>query len=115
VGVITENWRQVALQPATLLAILDGLDGQVGLCADFGNYRGAGKYDDLRLILPRAETVHAKADFPAAGQPDTADFGRCLDLARGAGFAGEYVLIFDGPGDERASLARMAEMVRPYL
>lgn len=115
VGVITENWRQLALHPATLLAILDRLDGRVGLCADFGNYRGAGKYDDLRLILPRAETVHAKADFPAAGQLDAADFGRCLDLARAAGFAGEYVLIFDGPGDERASLAQMAGTVRPYL
>jgi hypothetical protein len=43
------------------------------------------------------------------------DFCRCLDLARAAEFAGHYVLIFDGPGDERASLAQMAEVVRPYL
>jgi sugar phosphate isomerase/epimerase len=112
---VTENWRQLAMDPATLLAILDRLEGRVGLCADFGNWRGPGKYDDLRRILPRAETIHAKAGYPAAGQPDTADFGRCLDLARAAGFAGDYVLIFDGPGDERASLRQMAAIVGPYL
>lgn len=115
VRAITENWRQLALAPETLLAILDAAEGRVGLCADFGNYKGAGKYDDLRQILPRAETIHAKADYLEAGRPDADDFGRCLDLARDAGFAGEYVLIFDGPGDERASLAQLAEMVRAYL
>jgi sugar phosphate isomerase/epimerase len=115
VRVITENWRQLALAPEALVTILDGLDGQVGLCADFGNYRGAGKYADLQRILPRAETIHAKADYPAAGQPNAADFHRCLNLAREAGFAGEYVLIFDGPGDERASLAQLSQLVQPYL
>lgn len=115
VRVITENWRQTALDPDALLAILGALDGRVGLCADFGNYKGPGKYDDLRRILPRAETIHAKADFPAAGRMDAADFARCLDLARESGFDGDYVLIFDGPGDERASLAQIAEAVRPYL
>jgi sugar phosphate isomerase/epimerase len=115
VGVITENWRQLALRPADLLAILDGLDGAVGLCADFGNYRGPGKYDDLRAILPRAGSIHAKAEFPRAGELEREDFTRCLDLAREAGFAGPYVLIFDGPGDEWASLDQMAGVVRPYL
>jgi sugar phosphate isomerase/epimerase len=112
---ITENWRQLAMAPEALVTILDALDGRVGLCADFGNYRGEGKYDDLRLIVPRAETIHAKANYPAAGQPDAADFHRCLDLARDAGFAGDYVLIFDGPGDERAGLHQLAQLVQPYL
>jgi sugar phosphate isomerase/epimerase len=115
VRVITENWRQLAMDPATLLTVLDGLGDRVGLCADTGNYKGPTKYDDLRRIIPRAETIHAKADYPVAGQMDDADFRRCLDLARATGFSGDYVLIFDGPGDELASLAEMAEVVRTYL
>lgn len=115
VEVITENWRQLAMPPRDLLAILDGTGEAVGLCADFGNYRGPAKYDDLQTILPRASSIHAKANYPQAGQPDLDDFRRCLDLARAAGFTGAYVLIFDGPGDERASLSQMAVVVGPYL
>lgn len=115
VMVITENWRRLTLAPAELLAILDGLKGQVGLCADFGNYAGPGKYDDLAAILPHAGTIHAKATYSAPGLPDETDFRRCLELARAHGFRGAYVLIFDGPGDEIASLAQLREIVQPYL
>lgn len=115
VSVITENWRRLASRPEPLLQVLDGLDGSVGLCADFGNFKGPAKYDDLGRILPHAGTVHAKADFPSAGVMDEADFGRCLDLSRDARFGGEYVLIFDGPGEEIRSLERIAATVRPYL
>jgi len=98
-----------------LLAILDGVGGALGLCADVGNYRGPTRDADLRAILPRAVTVHAKADWRGPGAVDAASFQRRLDLTREAGFAGAYVLIFDDPGDERASLLQLADLVRPYL
>ncbi len=110
VGVLTENWKPLALPPANLLAILDatGAAGAtVGLVADFGNCAGACKHDDLAAILPRATTAHAKAEFDAAGRMDEADFRRCLALVREAGFAGVHVLIFSGPGDEWDGLARI--------
>lgn len=112
VRVLTENWRPLALPPGNLLAILDAAGDAVGLCADFGNCAGAGKYDALRAILPRATTVHAKAEFDAVGRMDDGDFRRCLALAREAGCAGTYVLIFSGPGDEWAGLAQIAATVR---
>ncbi len=116
VSVITENWRPLAVgKPETLLSILDGIGGNVGLCADFGNYTGPGKYDDLKAILPRASSIHAKANYPQAGVMDREDFQRCLDLSREARFDGAYVLIFDGPGDEKTSLAEIATAVGPYL
>ncbi len=115
VGVITENWHALAMSPDVLLTVLDGLEGRVGLCGDFGNYSGPTKYEDLAAILPRAITIHAKADFPRAGEIDMDDFCRCLDLSREAGFEGHYVLIFDGPGEEQPSLRQMAEVVQPYL
>lgn len=115
VGVITENWHVLSMQPRNLLAILDGLDGAVGLCADFGNYRGPTRFDDLAAILPRAVSIHAKADFTAPGAFERDSFDRCLELARRGGFDGTYVLIFDDEGDERGSLLTLAEAVRPYL
>nr|MDQ2732998.1 sugar phosphate isomerase/epimerase [Armatimonadota bacterium] len=99
VDVITENWYALTMRPENLLAILEGLDGHVGLCADFGNYKGPTKYDYLKAILPRATSIHAKAHFTAPGEMDTEDFKRCLDLSWDAKFTGPYVLIFDQEGD----------------
>lgn len=117
-SLLTENWRALAMSPDTLLAILDAASGEVGLVADFGNYKGAGKYGALRAILPRATTIHAHAmaAWMRPGATDAGDLRRCLDLARAAGFAGSYVLIFDGdgPADEWPGIARMAALVREY-
>lgn len=115
VAVITENWRRLGDDPASLLAILDGLDGRVGLCADFGNIPAAARAETLRRLLPSAETIHAKADYLPGGALDAADFTRHLASARAAGFGGEYVLIFSNGGDEWAGLARLADEIRPYL
>ena len=115
VRVITENFRPLTRRPESLLKVLDRGEGEVGLCADFGNFKGSTKYDDLAAILPRADSVHAKAHYPAAGEMDRGDFVRCMDLVRGAGFDGPYSLIFDGPGDEWESLAEIQEVVEAYL
>jgi sugar phosphate isomerase/epimerase len=116
VGLLTENWRPLAMSPDVLLAILDAAGGAVGLCADFGNYKGTGKYDALRAILPRATTIHAHAAaaWLRPGTTDEGDLRRCLDLARETGFAGPYVLILesDGPDDEWSGIARLATIVR---
>lgn len=112
----TENWQNLMSTPQVVLAVLDQLDGAVGLCADFGNWSGPTKYDDLAQIMPRAESCHAKCHFGAPAQPDAADFIRCLDLTRDVGFAGPYTLIYDGPSaDELGGLALERELVRPYL
>jgi sugar phosphate isomerase/epimerase len=115
VRVTTENFRRLTSRADSLLGILDQTEGQVGLCADFGNFGGETKYDELSAILPRADIVHAKADYPAAGQMRRDDFIRCLELSRQAGFDGPYSLIFDGPGEEWPSLAEVQREVSAYL
>jgi len=114
VRVITENFRALTTQPAPLLAILELCEDEVGLCADFGNYKGSGKYDDLAAILPRADSVHAKAYYPEPGKIDQRDFRHCLDLSRTAGFDGPYSLIFDDVGIEWDNLVELREAVKPY-
>ncbi len=115
VRVITENFRRLTRRSGPLLEILNRCEGTVGLCADFGNFSGPTKYDDLAAILPRADSVHAKAHYPAAGQMDQRDFLACLELSRKPGFDGPYSLIFDGPGDEWESLAEIQDVVKAYV
>jgi len=100
VRVMTENFHALTSRPEAVNELLDRLGGEVGLCADFGNYGGPTKYDDLAAILPRADSVHAKAHFSADGVIEAEDFNRCLDLAAEAGFNGPYTLIFEGSQPE---------------
>lgn len=90
----TENWFDLLSTQAAVHELLDRLDGQVGLLADFGNWTGPDKYEGLKSIFPRAEPCHAKASF-ADGQMDEADYGLCVGVAEEAGYTGPYTLIFD--------------------
>jgi sugar phosphate isomerase/epimerase len=114
VSVMTENWFGLLSTPGAVKHLLASVD--VGLCADFGNWSGATKYDDLAAIFPLAESCHAKCSFPAPEQPNREDYERCLHLSRKADFDGPYTLIYDGPGDDEwRGLAIEIEIVSPYL
>jgi hypothetical protein len=95
----TENWFPLLASPAAVMEFLDRCEGTVGLCADWGNWSRPRKYDDLPLILPRAETCHAKLEFTAADQLDEEDAAACIGMTRSSGFAGTYVLVNGGMGD----------------
>ena len=106
VRIITENWLDLLAGPREVNAVLDRLDGAVGLLVDFGNWKGERKYADLAAVFGRAEDTHAKAHFPRVGEMDADDFGRCLAIADAAGYDGPYTLIYEGPdADEWQAIA----------
>ena len=114
VRVITENWFGLLSTPDYVRQLMDAVD--IGLLADFGNWGGHAKYDNLAAILPLAESCHAKCSFNADGQPNSEDYIRCLDLAQAANYRGPYSLIYDGAGtDEWTGLAIENKMVQPYI
>lgn len=116
VRLMTENWFRLLSTPQAVHTLLGRLEGQVGLCLDFGNWSGPGKYQDLAAIAPLAESCHAKAHFSAPAAPDADDYRRCMEITRAAGFRGPYTLIYDGPGDdEPAGIVIERELVLPYL
>jgi len=116
VRVMTENFYSLTSTPQAVLTLLDGLQGEVGLLADFGNWKGTQKYADLAQIFPRAESCHAKCHFSGPGQLDRDDYVHCLELTRAAGFAGPYTLIYDGPSDDEFEGLRLErDIVAAYL
>ena len=116
IRLMTENWFSIFSTPENVMTILDQLDGKVGLCLDFGNWRGEAKYTNLAEIAPLAESCHTKAHFTAPREIDTEDYIQCLELTKNAGFAGPHTLIYDGPGDDEwEGLAIEREVVNPYL
>ena len=116
VRVITENWFDTLGGPKEVEAVLSALAGEVGLLADFGNWKGAGKYAALAAILARAEDTHAKAHFEPGGAMDADDFGRCLAAAADAGYRGPYTLIYEGAGgDEWAAIETERAFLNDFL
>jgi len=116
---VTENWHDLTAGALEVHYLLDRVEG-LGLLADFGNWKGDWKYDALADILPRADDTHAKCGFAGpVGAPasmDSTDYGRCVDLADDAGFAGPYTLIYDGPdADEWAGIAAEDAFIRDRL
>lgn len=100
VRIVTENWFDLLSGPREVKHVRDEVGDNLGLLADFGNWKGPGKYDALREIMPLAEDTHAKCHFPTATDMDADDFGKCVEIAIGAGYAGPYTLIYDGPNDD---------------
>lgn len=111
----TENWFDLLAEPAQVHYLLDKLEGRIGLNGDFGNWDGAHKYDDLRAIMGRAETCHAKGNF-AKGRLDEVDYAQCLQAADEAGYKGPYTLIFDADSpDEWAGIEMEKQFIEELL
>ncbi|MER3496565.1 MAG: sugar phosphate isomerase [Armatimonadota bacterium] len=97
VRVMIENWPPLLNVPSELRELLDQLGGEVGLCADFGNWSDEA---DLASIFPLAETIHAKN----SSDDDGIRFRRLATAARSAGFVGPWVLVASVAGHEWESL-----------
>ncbi len=114
VRVLTENFRSLAWSARNCLRILDALDGSVGLCADIGNCPAEYRVDEFSALAARAESVHVKATYDAAGTPDTDELRQCLDATSAVAFDGPYTLVYDRPGDPWQGLAMLRAIVEPY-
>ncbi len=116
VRLLIENWFDLLPGADEVLWMLDELKGAAGLKLDFNNWKAPHKYAELPRIAGRAESAHAKCVFDAPGQPDEADFTRCLEMLRSTGFSGQYTLIYDGAdADEWAHLDIERAIVKRYL
>jgi len=113
---ITENWFSIASTPESVSQIIDALNGNLGLCLDFGNWQGNTKYAGFEKIAHYAESCHSKAKFEQ-GQLDREDYTRCLDILKAAKFEGPHTLIFDDgePVSEWEGLLIQKEIVESYL
>lgn len=116
IRLMTENWFGVLSTPAAVHTLFEQLEDRVGLCLDFGNWNGPGKYRDLTQIATYAESCHAKAHFSGPNALDVADYTQCLEITTAAHFAGPYALIYSGSDDDEwAGLAREMQIVQTYL
>lgn len=115
IRLMTENWFETSSTVEAVTHILEDLNGRVGLCLDFGNWKGEDKYARFEQIASYAESCHTKAFFED-GVIDRGDYERCLTITQSAGFTGPYTLIFDSPEPaDWEGLAIERSIVQRYL
>lgn len=114
VQVLTENWFETLSDPFAIYEVFRLVPSTVGLCFDFGNWRGPTKYRDLELIARYATSCHAKCQY-TNGVPDEEDFRRCLEITKAAEFSGPYTLVYGEPGKVWESLDQQRQLLEPYL
>ena len=109
VKTLTENFKALAKRPETALKIVERCEGQVGLCADFGNFPSESRSQDLAAVLPKANSIHAKAEYPG-GEMDRESYVYNVKLAVDAGFDGPMSLIYQDSGDVWEHLDEMRDV-----
>jgi sugar phosphate isomerase/epimerase len=112
--VLTENFRPLASTAANCNRIVDALGGAVGLCADVGNFPSGSRVAEFGAVVARAESIHAKASYDAAGALDAGQLRQCLDASKAAGFTGPYTLVFDRPEERWSGITALKQVVTPY-
>ncbi|HCL30558.1 MAG TPA: xylose isomerase [Candidatus Latescibacteria bacterium] len=106
VRTLTENFKQLAARPEVCLEILARCHGEVGLCADFGNFPEQTRTRDLAAVLPQATSIHAKAEY-VNGEMDREAYIENVELSVTAGFDGPLSLIYQ---DTEGVWDRLEEM-----
>lgn len=115
IRLLTENFGDFTRSADTLLALLDRVGDRIGLVADFGNGRQPGDFDDLKKLLPRAQSVHAKPHVYPDGRMDEEDFRTCIRLAEESGYTGPYTIVYRGPGDPWEGIERTRDIILDEL
>lgn len=96
IRIVTENWLELLPDAASTQDLFSRTGDEVGFLIDLGNWKGAGKYDELAAVAARAETCHAKAHHSPADGLDADDYRRTLGILHKAGFDGPLALVYDG-------------------
>ncbi|MBW8350253.1 sugar phosphate isomerase/epimerase [Bacillus sp. IITD106] len=115
VKIITENFHSLTSTADNCIKLVENCNGELGLIADFGNFKGETKYEEIEKILPYSQSVHAKPEMDAEGIPDENEFRKCLEPLVATNYNGPINLIYDGPGDMWEGVERVRKVVESYL
>ena len=112
-----ENHGGVTTTADGLLAIITKVKSDwVGVNLDTGNFRSADPYADIAQAAPYAVTCHAKTDIhPVGAAGGEADFGRIVEILRGAHYRGYLSIEYEAREDPRTGVPKFAERLRAAL
>jgi len=115
VQIVVENHGGIiARDPDNVVRLMqsDG-SGFLGMCTDFGNFPGPVRYQGIEKVARWTKVVHAKLhEYDAQGNDTHVDVCRAMKLMRDAGFDGDYLIEFEGQGDDHDGVLKGIELLR---
>lgn len=114
--VLTENWKALLVGAETTRALLERLEGEVGLLIDTGNWDGPDKYAQIAAVAGGAECSQVKVRESSPGVLDAEDISRSLAALAQAGYSGRLSLVYAGSDDDEwGRLEELHGIVRTAL
>lgn len=99
VRIVTENFKALSSTKENCIELLMESELKMGLTVDFGNFNREVKYDSIKVLMPFAESIHAKANYDQNGIIDEAELRQALDIVAETDYNGPITLVYDGPGN----------------
>jgi sugar phosphate isomerase/epimerase len=117
VRIVMENHWGLSSCPNRMLKVRKLAGGCFDFLPDFGNWPdGVDKYAALAKVMPFAKAVHAKIkDIGPDGSHPAFDLGRCIQIAKAAGYNGWLGIEYEGKGDEDTGVRRAVRELKKYL
>ncbi len=117
IRIVMENHWGLSSDPERMLKVRRLAGGVFDFLPDFGNWpEGADKYAALQKVMPFAHAVHAKIkDIGADGSHPAFDLGRCVQIAKAAGYDGCLGIEYEGKGDEDTGVRRAVRELKKFI
>lgn len=115
--IVMENHWGLSACPDRMLRVRKLAGNCFDFLPDFGNWpKGVDGYAALAKIMPFAKAVHAKVkEIASDGSHPAFDLGRCVEIARAAGYQGWLGIEYEGAGEENTGIRRAIRELRKYL
>lgn len=117
IRILMENHWGLSSDPERMLQVRQFSGNAFDFLPDFGNWPPhIERYSALARLMPHAHAVHAKAgDIDARGRHPAFDLGRCVQIAKAAGYDGFLGVEYEGKGDENTNVKRAIRELKKYI
>lgn len=117
IRIVMENHWGLSSDPQRMILTRKLSGNTFDFLPDFGNWpEKVARYKALEQIMPFAHAVHAKIrDIGPEGSHPAFDLGRCVQIAKSAGYDGYLGIEYEGKGDELTGIRRAIRELKKFI
>ncbi len=117
IRIVMENHWGLSGDPDRMLKVRKMSSNAFDFLVDFGNWpKTLDRYAALEKIMPYAHAVHAKIyQIDANGRHPSFNLGRCVQIAKSAGYDGFLGIEYEGGGNQDEGVRRAMRELKKFI